>query len=229
MPQRCRGMVCPGGGLPRPCIFAADGRGQPSKIDQLRDGPGCVFCCPRAFRRAHASRVGTGNITRRLRRWRESGNPTYEAAFTFGILGLCLPPGVQRKYRRRAGERPKFKKTRSWLHKKKGRLETLRRGKPIPAAPQLCPEGFRFLAQCCSTFDRRFGKVWLAWVEELRFYVRKYDKYRRAEPTSTLWRRKWWQVRRLLRQRLQAVAVKGPPFPAAVIWAAAEGLVTLNL
>lgn len=108
----------------------------------------------------------------RLKKWRASGSPTYDAAFTFGVLGLFLPPELEQHFRRRAGERPKFKKKNSWAHRTKARLETLQRGKPIPEAPklrQLSETGFRFLCQCEAPFGRHKS---MAWVKELRWHIR---------------------------------------------------------
>ena len=229
MPQRCRGMACPGGGLPRPCIFAADGKGGASRVGHRRDGLRCALCCPRAFGRACGSRLEKRHITKRVKGWKAMGSPVYEAAFAFGMLGLLLAPGLQGKFRRRAGERPKFDKKMSWAHKKQARLRTLQRGKPIPAAPELNGPGLQFFQQCSMPFDTRPGRrVWLAWVGTLRFHVRRCTKYPNAEPAPADWRRKWWQVRRELQKLLAPAVEKGPPFPEAVDWAISEGIFALD-
>eukprot|EP00435_Cladocopium_sp_Y103_P030611 s2508_g7.t1 len=229
MPQRCHGLEDPAGGSPRPCIFAADGCGKASALHHQRDGQRCPFCCPEAFDRANSSRLGKRNITNRLKAWQADKNPVYEAAFTFGIPRLLLSFDAQQQLRRRAGELPRFQKKISWAHKTKTRLQALRHGKPIPAAPTLSEAGHRFLCQCRRRFDQRCldeGDFWLPWVQELRFQVRKYDKYRRAEPgASVIWRRAWWKLRRELRKRLQPAVAKGKPFAAAIEWAAAEGII----
>lgn len=232
MPQRCRGLEDPAGGSPRPCIFAADGSGKASAVHRERDGQRCPFCCPEAFDRANSSRWGKRNITKRLKVWHANGDPLYEAAFTFGMPGLVLSLDAQHQLRRRAGEPPRFKKRTSWAHKTKARLQALRHGKPIPAAPVLSEAGRRFLCQCRRPFDQRslgMGEFWLSWVQELRFQVRKYDKYRRAElGAGTIWRRAWWKLRRELRNHLQPAVAKGKPLAAAIEWAAAEGIVDIT-
>ena len=123
MPHRCHGLEDPAGGTPRPCIFAADGKGGPAEVKRTRDGKSCAFCCPDAFARACGSPAGKGNITKHLKQWRESGSPCYEAVFAFGIPGLVLPDAKQHDLRRRAGEVPTFNASISWLHKKKARLK----------------------------------------------------------------------------------------------------------
>jgi len=231
MPQRCCGLADPAGGAPRPCVFAADGAGGPSKIGRRRDGPRCPFCCPEAFGHAASSPQGKGHITARLQHWREKGSPVYEAAFTFGILGLLLPLDAQNDFRRRAGESPRFSKATSWAHKQKARLHVLLRGKPIPAAPQLCGAGREFLCECrWSKGNLSVGQRWLPWVRELRYHIRNYEKYRGAEPAaSRKWRRAWWRLRRELRRSLLPAVAKGKPYPAAVAWAAAEGIVDVEM
>ena len=121
MPQRCLGLEDPAGGAPRPCIFAADGRGGPGEVKRRRDGARRAFCCPEAFDRAVNSRVGMGHMTKRLKGWFEDGSRSYEAAFTFGTPGLLLSGSDQRALRRRAGELPYFNTATSWLHRKAAR------------------------------------------------------------------------------------------------------------
>ena len=231
MPQRCCGLANPAGGAPRHCIFAADGAGGPSRVEWRREGPRCPFCCPEAFGRAASSRQGRGHITARLQHWREKGSPVYEAAFAFGMPGLLLPLGAQNQFRRRAGESPKFNKATSWAHKKKARVHVMLRGKPIPAAPQLCDAGREFLCECQGNKGNLpLKKRWLPWVRELRHHVRNYEKYRCAEPNAcTKLRRTWWRLRRELRRRLLPAVATGSPYPAAVAWAAAEGIVDVEM
>ena len=70
---------------------------------------------------------------------------------------------------------------------------------------------------------------WLPWAKELRYHVRSYEKYRDAEPAACRkWRRAWWRLRRELRKRLLPVVAKGKPYPAAVAWAAADGILDVE-
>ena len=223
MPQHCLGLEDPAGGAPRPCVFAADGRGGPCRVEVRRDGPRCSFCCPRAFERAVNSRVGMGHMTKRLKGWFEDGSPSYEAAFTFGIPGLLLSDSDQRGLRRRAGELPYFNPATSWLHRKISRLEALLYGKPIPKAPSLSPAGQQFLAQCQSRQGKTSGCVKI-----FRRQIRRYVKYRGKEPSAGKGiRRAWWRLRRELQQQLckhlRPLATAGPPFSTAVTWAMDEG------
>ena len=109
---------------------------------------GCAFCCPEAFEHATKSRLGKRNIVTRMKQWRAMGSPVYEAVFTFGIPGMCLPEKEARDLRRRAGQVPKLNRRTSWLHKKKARLMTLLKGKPIPMTPELGPVGHQFFLDC---------------------------------------------------------------------------------
>lgn len=201
-------------------------------MGQPKDRQRCAFCCPLTFDHALSSLSGKGNLTKLLKQWRKMGSPVYEAAFAFGMLGLLLPPDVQRKLRRRVGERPKFNRKWSWAHRKKARLHALRHGKPIPEGPQLRDlkgAALLFWQQCHRPFSRRPGRVWLPWVEELHCHVRLFSKYRMTNASCKQWRRKWWQLRRRLQQCLQPVVADGAPFPAAVEWAAAEGILDVDI
>lgn len=227
MPQLCRGLQCPAGGPPRPCIFAANGKGGRNGVEGKRSGFGCAFCCPEAFDKACNSRCGKGNLTRRLKEWREKGSPVFKAAFTLGMPGLLLPLELQHKLRRMAGERPKFNKRRSWPHRKQARLQFFRRGKPIPPQPELNEVATRFLLDCENNRGRQNPKGF--WVEKLRYKVREYARLRRQEPAPTKVRRKWWRLRRELQQLLLPPLAEGPPDVSAIEWAAAEGIVTVAL
>ncbi|CAJ1346674.1 unnamed protein product, partial [Effrenium voratum] len=124
VPQRCAGLEDPAGGGPRACSFEAGGGGKPAAVRKTRDGPRCALCSPEALDRAVSSRIGRGNLTR--------APPAYEAAFEFGAL-LLLPNPVLRRLRLAAGERTKFSRKRSWVHKKKSRLRSVVFGRPVLA------------------------------------------------------------------------------------------------
>lgn len=226
MVQYCTGLADPAGGLPRPCIFATDGKGGPIRVQNKRNGRRCVFCYPGALDGACTSRVGKQHITMRLRGRRKNKSPVYEAAFSFGTLGFLWPYDLQCKYRRLAGERPKFDRRTSWLHKKKTRLEAILRGKPIPKAPLQTSVGQGFLRECRK--DAPVKKVSF-WTAQLRSCVRIYDRIRALHQDSAdrPLRRRWWRVRRQVKQRLAPVVAEGPPFPAAVYWAVGEGMLAL--
>lgn len=72
MPQRCCGLEDPCGGPARPCMFARCGDGGRAKLKKQRDGDRCAFCCPEAWARAWAARIGKGHITKRLAAWLQS-------------------------------------------------------------------------------------------------------------------------------------------------------------
>lgn len=225
MPQRCLGLADPAGGPSRPCIFAADGRGGAARLYHKRDGMRCVFCCPDAFARACATRIGKGHLTRRLKMWRQAKSPVYQAAFDLGMPGALLSPDLQLKLRRRAGEGPKFDQRASWLHKKKSRLKALVRGKRILEEPKLSRTGADFLLMCNSNLrplkvDRR--------LKMLRPYVRRYDKIRRRAKnkgwSNRRMRREWRKVRREI-QKLASLFLPAA-FPPAVHWATDEGILS---
>ena len=225
MPQRCHGLEDPAGGTPRPCIFAADGKGGPAAVKRLRDGKSCAFCCPDAFARACGSRAGNGNITKHLKQWRESGSPCYEAVFTFGIPGLVLPHAKQRDLRRRAGQPLAFNTSTSWLHKKKARLKAFLHGKPIPDAPELSQAGLHFVWQCRSEQGKRMCKV-KGWPKMLRRQVQRYGQLRAIEPKATRRvRQQWWSLRRQLKKHLLPIAALGRPSPPVVAWAIDEKII----
>ena len=223
MPQRCRGLEDPAGGTPRPCIFAADGKGGPAAVKHQRDGKSCAFCCSDAYARACSTRVGKSNITKHLKQWRASGSPCYEAAFIFGIPGLTLPNTKQRDLRRRAGELPAFNTSTSWLHKKTARLKAFLYGKSIPSAPELNQNSIHFLWQCRSGQSRRKMK---GWAKTLQAKVQKYGQLRALEPqASRRARQQWWSLRRQLKKRVLPIAALGHPFPPVVGWAIDEKII----
>ena len=88
-----------------------------------------------------------------------------------------------------------------------------------------------FLCECQGNKGNLpLKKRWLPWVRELRHHVRNYEKYRCAEPNAcTKLRRTWWRLRRELRRRLLPAVATGSPYPAAVAWAAAEGIVDVEM
>ena len=178
MPRYCSGLEDPSGNPPRPCLFAADGNGGAAEVKRKRLTVGCAFCCPEAFEHAGKSRLGKRNIVTRMKQWRAMGSPVYEAVFTFGIPGMCLPEKEARDLRRRAGQVPKLNRRTSWLHKKKARLMTLLKGKPIPMTPELGPVGLQFFLDC--TKEKPPSKTG-TWGMEIHASVRRYDMYRQSE------------------------------------------------
>lgn len=225
MPHRCHGLEDPAGGTPRPCIFAADGKGGPAEVKRTRDGKSCAFCCPDAFARACGSPAGKGNITKHLKQWRESGSPCYEAVFAFGIPGLVLPDAKQHDLRRRAGEVPTFNASTSWLHKKKARLKAFLHGKPIPDAPELSQNGLHFAWQCRSGQGARKVKG-SYWAKMLQGQVQKHGQLRAREPKATRRvRQQWWSLRRQLKKLVLPIAALGRPFPPVVAWAIDEKII----
>ena len=132
MPKYCRGLQDPAGDEPRPCIFAQDGTGgraQPGSSGKKH----CALCSLESLDQALSSVIGKGNLQRQLKRWRQAGSPTYEAAFAFGSL-CALSASKQQLLRAKAGEVAKFWRRSSWLHKRKPRLRHFLLGRPIPAA-----------------------------------------------------------------------------------------------
>lgn len=224
MPQRCLGLADPAGiGPPSPCIFAADGLGGAARRGHKRDGASCAFCCPDAFARAYTSRIGKRNFTKRLKKWWKTKSPVYEAAFDLGMPGAMLPPDLQTKLRRRAGERPKFNCWTSWLHKRKSRLEALLCGKPILEEPQLSRASSNFLVACNrQSHPRKIDRR----LRMLRLHVRRYDKIRQKAKvrgwSNRAMRREWWKVRRELQKRISLLLPAA--FPPAVQWATEEGM-----
>ena len=234
MPQRCQGLEDPAGGPPRPCTFAADGLGGPSKVTVLRDGPRCALCCPRAFERAFGSRLGKRHMTKKLKQWREKRSPVYDAAFALGMPGLLLPSHLQLKLRRRAGEKPKFNHRRSWLHKNPSRLEAYLHGRPIPEAPHLSEMARGFVHECQKPI-KAHQKHWLA--RKLRPHVGRYDTLREHEnklrgnfynKLRKRLRRDWWRQRRDLQKLLPKLAAEsrnhGGLGAEGFAWATDEGL-----
>ena len=237
MPQHCRGMDDPAGGSPRPCIFATNGLGGPSRVgSRRRDGAQCAFCCPAAFERASGTRLGKRHLTKRLKQWRESKSPTYEAAFTFGIPGLLLPFGLQLKLRHRAGEKPNFPKGRSWLHKKPSRLEVYLHGKPIPGAPDLSLPAIHFLTDCQKQI-KRSHKHWLC--RRLRAPIWHYNNLRAREAklmrnslkVKKRLRQEWWKQRRDIQKVFLKLVAEGRRadrvVETAVVWATDEALLPI--
>ena len=143
-----------------------------------------------------SSRIGRGNLTRRLAAWRRKGSPAYEAAFEFGAL-LLLPNPVLRRLRLAAGERTKFSRKRSWVHKKKSRLRSVVFGRPVLADCDREQEhASRDFARAAllekATSAARRDKL-----------LREYFGYRDTQPevkgsTKVLQRRRraWWSARR---------------------------------
>lgn len=221
MPQFCVGLTDPAGGPARRCIFAVDGRGGPSVLRHKRDGPQCAFCSYEALLRACGSRIGKGHIIRRLKKLRAMRSPTYEAAFSIGMIGLAFSPEMQLKIRRSAGERPTFRRKISWVHRTKTRLETLLRGKLVPQAPLLSPNAQDFFKQCVKNLppDKLHRTVKI-----LRYHVRCYTKLRQRshlQNSGPQLRREWWKLRRSLKHYFSSSQVS---FPAAVAWAIDGGL-----
>lgn len=225
MPRYCSGLEDPSGNPPRPCLFAADGNGGAAEVKRKRLTVGCAFCCPEAFEHATKSRLGKRNIVTRMKQWRAMGSPVYEAVFTFGIPGMCLPEKEARDLRRRAGQVPKLNRCTSWLHKKKARLMTLLKGKPIPMTPELGPVGHQFFLDC--TKEKPPSKTG-TWGMEIHASVRRYDMYRQRErarggATKNI-RHRWWRLRRHIGSRLSSAEAQGPLGQRAMAWAADEGI-----
>ena len=141
MPKYCLGLEDPAGGESRPCIFAQDGNGGRAQTSSGKRH--CALCSLENLDQAFGSLVGKGNLQRQLKHWRRVGSPTYEAAFALGALA-ALSAGEQQLLRAKAGERGKFWKQSSWLHKRRLRLRHFLLGRPIPVA-NLSPRSHRYL------------------------------------------------------------------------------------
>jgi len=228
MPQYCHGLQDPAGRASRMCIFASCGGGGRARVLGGRDGARCAFCCPEAWARAWGSRVGKGHIIKRLAAWLEAGSPVYEAAFSMGCPGLLLPEDEQVRLRSGVGQAPRFPARMSWAHKKPSRLQHLRYGRPIPPAPPLTPEAYRFMAgECDGYLGQRKSNG--PWAKLIRKEVRCIYRLREGEHlkgASRQERRAWWQARRVLRARMQpSMNHAKPPYNVALLWALQEGIV----
>lgn len=228
MPQHCKGFFDPKAGVePRPCLFAADGNGGPARVAKQRDGMRCAFCSPAGVDKAMKSKAGRGNLTCRLKRWKELGSPVYEAAFIFGMVGL-LSDLQQLQFRRRAGEALNFNRRTSWAHKKAARLIVLTKGKPIPAAPkEYRKRRFGFLSQASPSG----GQAAFAWAK-LRNLAAAYAHHRESAEKVEQGkeeRREFWKLRRSMQQLLLPFASSGAPFGQAVAWAMEEGFLSTFL
>ena len=229
MPQHWCGLQDPCGGPARRCVFASSGDGGRAEVKKQRDGDGCSFCCPEAWARAWASRIGKGHITRRLAAWLTASSPVYEAAFSMGCPGLLLSEDEQVWLRRKAGQAPRFSKKISWAHRKLYRLQHLRRGRPIPPAPPLTDAAGLFMTHDYDSYSarRKDTNSW-AKISAVRQDVRRYYRLREVEHrgrASPQQRRAWWRARRNLRGHFLEAARAGAPYNAAVSWAIEEGLV----
>ena len=231
MPRRCAGFQDPSDSGARPCLFASDGLGGPAQAKSSRSGR-CVLCSVDALAQALESRVGKGNLVRRLRHWRRLGTPTYEAAFEFGSL-LALSPHEQYGLREKAGEAARFRRQASWLHKGRQRLRHFLLGKPIPGgSPGMSASSQEYLQSKASSYcdDGHLHRIYMV--------------YRKKEPFAnvkskckgrTYWRGKlaiirrkrcaWWKARRTLLAKYLASITRGPPFNSIGLkWAMEEGL-----
>ena len=229
MPQHCSGLQDPCGGPARRCMFARSGDGGTAEVKKQRDGDRCAFCCPEAWARAWASRIGKGRITKRLAAWLKASSPVYEAAFSMGCPGLLLTEDEQAWLRRKAGQAPPFSKKISWAHRKLSRLQHLRRGRPIPPAPPLTDAARSFMEVCKdrNSSRRRAANSW-AKISAVRQDVQRYYRLREADRklfACPQQRRAWWRARRNLRGHFLEAARAGAPYNAAVLWAIEEGIV----
>ena len=230
MPKYCRGLQDPAGGEPRPCIFAQDGTGgraQPGSSGKKH----CTLCSLESLDQALSSVIGKGNLQRQLKRWRQAGSPTYEAAFAFGSL-CVLSASEQQLLRAKAGEVPKFWRRSSWLHKRKPRLSHFLLGRPIPAAS--LDADSEYLSEVIAAREMSGDRSWRLHVD--------FDRYRKMEPFSnvktkhkgrTWWRGKvawmrrcrsaWWRAHRALKANYLAAVARGPPFNnKGMFWAMKE-------
>ena len=230
MPQYCEGFQEPDGGQAAVCIFAGDGAGGRAEVQRKRDGACCAFCSPSALQRAWASRVGKGNVVRKLKSWRQQGSPTYEAAFTMSSLVL-LSEAQQLWLRYKAGERIRFAKRISWLHKKKSRLQHLLYGRRIPPVGTLSARAAQFARACCHHDAMSHRPTTCGWVKILCRQVRAVSHHVRFveqplvnDHEARPHRRAWWRACRAVRALLQPVMAQGPPYPAPVQWALETGI-----
>ncbi|CAE7776122.1 POL [Symbiodinium sp. CCMP2592] len=231
MPRYCHGFEDPSGDGARPCIFSQDGRGGPAQTSNKS----CVLCSLESLELALGSRVARGNLIRQLKHWRQVGSPTYEAAF--GLGSLCvLSASEQCGLRAKAGERPNFKPSSSWLHKKQRRLRQFLLGRAIPRT-SLSTRSRKYVQSASS--QRSGGQSWI-----LHYYYVHNRKMAHRLATAlkkvaggTVWkgkkaslrgyRQRWWRARRELRRRyseLMAMA-EGPLLSCrAAKWAIEEDI-----
>ncbi|CAE7895608.1 unnamed protein product [Symbiodinium microadriaticum] len=170
MPRRCAGFQDPSDSGARPCLFASDGLGGPAQAKSSRSGR-CVLCSVDALAQALESRVGKGNLVRRLRHWRRLGTPTYEAAFEFGSL-LALSPHEQYGLREKAGEAARFRRQASWLHKGRQRLRHFLLGKPIPGgSPGMSASSQEYLQSKASSYcdDGHLHRIYMVYRKKEPF------------------------------------------------------------
>ena len=229
MPVYCAGLEDPNGGAARPCIFAQDGMGGPAQPGKKR----CSLCSLESLGGALASRVGKGNLVRQLKHWRQLGSPTYEAAFTLGLL-CALPTSQQYSLRAKAGEAAKFLTSASWLHKKRKRLRHFLFGRPIPAAsPSLSASSREYLQAAASPPGQRW-RLHRAYM--LRREMEPFSKVKTKCKRRTFWqgkpaivrfhRRGWWRARRTLKTIYLSKLAEGPPLNIkALKWTVEEGLI----
>ena len=233
MPKICTGFVDPDGGV-RPCIFAEDGQGGPAQSK----GGSCLFCDAGKLELALGSRIGKGNLVRRLKAWRRKGTPVYEAAFTFGTL-CALSDSKRQVLRWGAGEPARFERKTSWLHRKKLRLKRFLWGRPIPVASNESLQYLRNEVASSSTYWQNLLRSFSVCRKmESTSSARKAKKrncghWKKTSGTAAArnWRRKWWRVRRLIKEQLLAWAAKGPPWncSAEFQWAMEEEILEPGL
>ena len=189
MPQYCKGFQEPDGGQAAVCIFAGDGAGGCARVQSTRNGACCAFCSPSALQGAVASRLGKRNVVSKLKSWRQQGSPTYGAAFAMSSLVL-LSDAQQLWLRYKAGERVRFTKRTSWLHKKKSRLQHLLHGRRVPPFGTLSARAAQFARACRyhDTIGQR--QTTCGWVKILFQQVRAISHHsrfveRRAAPCES--------------------------------------------
>ena len=228
MPKYCLGLEDPAGGESRPCIFAQDGNGGRAQTSSGKRH--CALCSLENLDQAFGSLVGKGNLQRQLKHWRRVGSPTYEAAFALGALA-ALSAGEQQLLRAKAGERGKFWKQSSWLHKRRLRLRHFLLGRPIPVA-NLSPRSHRYL----QTILARKGEGWLLHYNLARLRKKEpFANVRSKHNGRTYWRGRpadmrkgrsaWWRIRRILKAKCVTAVARGPPFDdEGLAWAMDEGI-----
>ena len=197
----------------------------------------CVLCSVESLELALGSRVAHGNLVRQLKHWRQNGSPTYEAAFGLGSL-CALSTSEQYSLRAKAGQPPKFKPSKSWLHKKLCRLKQFLLGRPIPRANPSMSIGSCRYAQAASS-PRSGGESWRffsAYVH-CRKVAQRMAAATKKDARGSFWqgkkgmlrryRQRWWLVRRRLKRRYSELMARTEK--PALSWKAAKWAIEENI
>ena len=143
---------------------------------------------------------------------------------------VLLSEAQQLWLRYKAGERVRFTKRTSWLHKQKSRLKHLLHGRHIPPVGTIGARAAQFARDCRNHDATGHRATTSGWVAILFKEVRAISHHQRFEHHSISnrdarpHRRAWWRARRAIRVLLQAEAARGLPYAVPVQWALETGL-----